>query len=79
MRRVRYTAIVVSFLVGWIGVAVLVRHWMAELLPGDYGDMSGERQVLTDWLELPGCVLGLPVGWFLAYVMSAVPKRKRAR
>jgi hypothetical protein len=85
MKLIRYTAVLVSFLVGWIGVAVLVRHCMTELFPGDYGDLyvqygyPSEHHVLTDWLELPGSVLGLPVGCLLAYLTAAVLKREEAR
>ncbi len=81
MKLIGYSAVALSFLVGWIGVAVVVRHWMAEALPGDYGDLyvqygyPSQRHVLTDWLELPGSVLGLPVGCFLAYMMAAGLKR----
>ncbi len=81
MKLIGYTAVAVSFLVGWIGVALLVRHWMAEVLPGEYGDLyvqygyASERHVLTDWLELPGSVLGLPVGCLLAYLIAAGLKR----
>ena len=82
MKLIGYTAGVVSFLVGWIGVAVFVNQWMAELIPGDYGDAyrqygyPSEHNVLTDWLELPGSVLGLPAGILLAYLSLVVLKRK---
>ncbi len=85
MKLIGYTTVAVSFLAGWIGVALLVRHWLAEVLPGDYGDLyvqygyASERHVLTDWLELPGSVIGLPVGCLLACLMAAVLKRKDAR
>lgn len=85
MKLIRYTLMVVAFLIGWIGVAVLVRHWMAEMFPGDYGDAyvrygyASERHVLTDWLELPGSMLGLPVGGFLAYLMAVVLKRMETK
>ncbi len=79
MRLISYTAVAVSFRVGWIGVALLVRHGLAEAIPGDYGDMYGERHVLTDWLELPGSVLGLPAGCFLAYLVATVLKQMHAR
>ena len=82
MKLISYTSMVVAFLVGWIGVAVLVRHWMAEVFPGDYGDAyvqygyASERNPLTDWLQLPGSVLGLPAGILLAYLSFVIFKRK---
>ncbi len=81
MKALRYATVVVSFLVGWIGVAVLVSRWMAEIFPGDYGDTyrqygyPSERHALTDWLESPGSVLGLPAGVFLAYASFWILKR----
>jgi hypothetical protein len=81
MKLIRYTSTLIAFLVGWIGVAVLVRHWMAEAFPGDYGDAyvqygyASERNVLTDWLQLPGSVLGLPAGIVLAYLSFVILKR----
>ena len=82
MRLLRYTAVVVSFLVGWIGIAVVVRNWMAELIPGDYGDAyrqygyPSEHNVLTDWLAFPGSVIGLPGGILLAYLSLVLLKPK---
>ena len=82
MKLIGYTAVVVSFLVGWIGVAVFVRGCMAELFPGDYGDAyvqygyPSERNVLSDWLELPGSALGLPAGMLLAYLCLVLLRSK---
>ncbi len=75
VKFVAYSATVCAFLVGWIGVALLVRKAMADLLPGDYG----EPNWLVDWLELPGCVLGLPVGVFLAWLIGGFLKRDKDR
>ena len=82
MKLISYAALVVSFLAGWIGVAVLVRRWMAEAFPGDFGDAyvqygyPSERNVLTDWIQLPGSVLGLPAGILLAYLCLVLLRRK---
>ncbi len=70
MKLIRYTVVVLSFLVGWIGVGVVVSHCMFNLGLTD----TRERHVLTDWLS--GSLLGLPVGIFLAYVMDAGLKDK---
>lgn len=73
MKLIGYTAVVIGFLVGWIGVAILVRRFINETMPGilDYG----QHNILVDWLTLPGSVLGLPVGYFLAYMMAWGLKR----
>ncbi len=85
MKYLSYAAVVVSFLLGWIGVAVIVRHWMADVFPGEYGDAyrqygyPSEGNALTNWLDLPGSVLGLPAGIFLAYVCLVILRRKDAK
>ncbi len=70
MKLIRYTVVVLSFLVGGIGVGVVVSDCMFNLGLTD----TRERHVLTDWLQ--GSLLGLPVGIFLAYVMDAGFKGK---
>ncbi len=76
MKFLGYTAVVVGFLVGWIGVAIAFRRVWIEMLP-DEG--SEHYSVLMDWLGTPGCVLGLPVGILVAYLVAAAVKSKGAR
>ncbi len=64
MKLIGHAVVVLSFLVGWIGVGAVVSHCMFNL--GLMG--TSERHVLTDWIS--GSLLGLPAGIFLAYVMS---------
>ena len=75
MKFLRYSAVVIAFLVGWIGVAVFIDGFIKELIPEPYAD----RNVLLDWLQSPGSVVGLPVGCLLAYICSESLKRKGER
>jgi hypothetical protein len=76
MKYLGYSAVVIGFLVGWIGVAIAFRSFWIEMLP-DEG--SEHYSVMVDWLGSPGCVLGLPVGMFVAYLIAAALKSKGAR
>jgi len=76
MRFLGYGAVVIGFLVGWVGVAVAFRRFWIEVLPDEGSD---HYNVMVDWLGSPGSVVGLPVGIFVAYVIAAALKSKAAR
>jgi hypothetical protein len=75
MKFIRYVAAFVGFLVGWIGVAILVGLLMAALFPGP----GAYHNVLGDWRSWPGGILGVLVGYWLFRLLAGVPKRKDAR
>ena len=76
MKYLGYSAVVIGFLVGWIGVAIAFRSFWIEILPDEGSD---HYNVMVDWLMSPGCVVGLPVGIFVAYIIAAALKGKGAR
>ncbi len=75
MKLIGYSAVIVAFFVGWVGAAICVRRFITNLIPDAYDSDN----VLLDWLELPGSVLGLPVGFLLAYMVAAPLKSKGPR
>jgi hypothetical protein len=77
MKFVCYSAVVIGFLVGWVGTAIFVDRFIKELIPESYAEET--VTVTVGWLQSPGSVLGLPVGGSLAYIIAAVLKRKGAR
>jgi hypothetical protein len=76
MKCLGYSAVVIGFLVGWIGVAIAFRRFWIEMLP-DEG--SNHYNVMVDWLGSPGSIVGLPVGILVAYIIAAALKSKGAR
>ncbi len=76
MKYLGYSAVVIGFLVGWVGVAIAFRRFWIEMLPDE---ASNHYNVMVDWLGSPGCVVGLPVGIVVAYIIAAVLKSKGAR
>ena len=76
MKYLGYSAVVIGFLVGWVGVAIAFRRFWIEMLPDERSD---HHNVMVDWLVSPGSVVGLPVGIFVAYIIAAALKSKGAR
>ena len=76
MKCLGYSAVVIGFLVGWVGVAIAFRRFWIEMLP-DEG--SNHYNVMVDWLGSPGSVVGLPVGIFVAYIIAAALKSKAVK
>jgi len=75
MKFFRYIAAFIGFLVGWIGVAILVGLLMARLFPGPGTD----HNVLGDWRSWPGSLLGVFAGYWLFRLLAGVPKGKVTR
>ena len=75
MKFVAYSAVAVAFLAGWAGTSICVRSFIISLIPDAYDDSSA----LVGWLALPGSVLGLPIGFFFAYMIAAGFKGKGRR
>jgi hypothetical protein len=76
MKFLGYSAVVIGFLVGWVGVAIAFQRFWIEVLPDEGSD---HYNVMVAWLMSPGSVVGLPVGIFVAYIIAVALKSKGAR
>jgi len=75
MKFIRFTLAFIGFLVGWIGVAILIGLLMSRLFPGTGTD----HNVFGDWRSWPGGVLGVFVGYWLFQLLAGTQKEKKAR